>query len=292
MARGSRGGGGGGSRGSRGGGFSSSRSSFGSRGMRHSGGYHHYHGPRRIHRYGFWGPTVYLSTGYSSVYSVLGALMMFAIFFLIIAASVCSSYFEDANWLSREYDRYKAMITTAEAQGKLEDALVTGYYYETEGMYYLEYEYGNYYQYRDVTFATYTATEAADRVDQTITICYTGSSIGMYTETIPQEFKNAHLHDDGNYIEYVSSAKTWEIVRNVTIVVVIGCLVAILVISQKGKSEPDTVAETTSANLSQDTGATTLGSTTTHEGHTYCAYCGSKLNKEDTKCPNCGSKIL
>ena len=107
----------------------------------------------------------------------------------------------------------------------------------------------------------------------------------MYTDTIPADYEHQSLSQDGDYQSMLQTKNILNIICYICVGVAVFCVIAAIRVSSKAQKE-----EATATVTSVDATPSSSTTTTTSSTHTYCAYCGSKLEKSATKCPNCGSK--
>ena len=305
-------------------GSSRSRSSFGSSrrsssvrmgssmGMGHYSGpshHHHWHGPRRFRRYGFWGPTVVLTDGQSSAMGVFIMLIFMSLFFGFILFMGGMSVNSEIEQRESEHEYYMAFIDSAKAAGRKAEVHVTGMYEGENNKWWIEYEFGALskghfdafgdYLYDGWSYTMYTLSEATQiRNSGWIEVYhdFTPTKSGVDkndilewdrdTDTIPVDYENQTLSMDGDYQDLKETKTVLDVIFYICIDVAVVSLIACVRTSTKAEVEAKATVNSTSSTTTYSTSQTQSTSST----HTYCAYCGSKLDKSATKCPNCGSK--
>ena len=148
------------------------------------------------------------------------------------------------------------------------------------------------------SYTMYTLAEAQSYMNEGQILVYhdfnpTGYSLdkndpnnwNMNTDTIPVDYEFQTLDQDGDYQNLQSTKGVMDIIFYICLGVAVFCIVAAVRVSSKAQKEEAT-ATVSSVNSTSSSATSTASSST----HTYCAYCGSKLEKSATKCPNCGSK--
>lgn len=263
--------------------------------------HHHWHGPRRFRRYGFWGPTVVLTDGQSSAMGVFIMLIFMSIFFGFILFMGGMSVNGDLAQREQEHNYYVAFIETAKSQGKKAKVPVTGIYEGENGKWWVEYGFGNHFTYSDTymydgwSYTMYTLSEANSyQFSGWIEVYhdYKGTTnVNDYTkwnfntDTIPVDYETQTLDMDGDYQDLKETKTVLDVIFYICIGVCVLSIVMCVRVSAKATKEEATVTSTSSTTTYSEPTTSTTQST-----HTYCAYCGSKLEKSATKCPNCGSK--
>ena len=281
----------------------SSRSSVGYHSHMGPSHHHHWHGPRRFRRYGFWGPTVVLTDGQSSALGMFLVLIFMSLFFGFILFMGGMSVNSDIETRESEHNYYVAFIESAKEKGRQAYVDVTGYYEGENGKWWVEYGFGHQfmtgtYMYEGWSYSMYTLSEAQRYYNDGQILVYhdfntTQSGINKndpknwnsYTDTIPVDYEHQTLAMDGDYQDMLETKNILNIICYICVGVAVFCVIAAIRVSSKAQKEEAT-ATVTSVDATPSTSSTTATSST----HTYCAYCGSKLEKSATKCPNCGSK--
>ena len=266
--------------------------------------HHHWHGPRRFRRYGFWGPTVVLTDGQSSALGMFLVLIFMSLFFGFIVFMGGMSITSEMEQRASEHEYYMTFIENAKASGRQAYVDVTGIYEGENNKYWVEYGFGHYFSLSDTymhegwSYTMYTLAEAQSYLSTGKILVYHDYTPGSYgldkndpsnwgynTDTIPADYEFQSLSQDGDYQDLQSTKGVMDIICYICVGVAVFCVIAAIRVSTKAQKE-EASATVTSVN-STPSSAT---STTTSSTHTYCAYCGSKLEKSATKCPNCGSK--
>lgn len=287
MPSGSHGGGGGGSHGgfSGGGGshggFSSSGESFGFR----NGGVFRPRGPRTVIFFG--GPRI-MTSARQMLSSILIGLVAMMFLFLCVVGVQLSECNKQIEMIKEEQQYYFKMIKDAENNpDELQiNGEVTSIYYKTEyNKYYYEYRFydnkGN--KYDGYTFSVYTLDNVPSKGD-IVKLAIDDKKIDDNTDSIPMDYINFSLEDDGEYVAIKAEKKTHTTVLIVTCVLVVGALVGIFLVyaTAKRKKEEEIESEKRLEQEKQET----------ENKKKYCQYCGTKLKPDDRNCPHCGAKIL
>lgn len=252
-------------------------------------------GPRSVRMYGFFGPRVYVGPSYISRYESISLAMAMVGFFLFMMVFAVIGMSVNIGEKERLYDYYQLMIDLAEENDKFATARVNGYY-ESNGKYYLTYEFDSTtslqpYEVDGYTYSVYTLEEAARLYDQrNITIVYDSpkGELSYETDSIPYDYKDTVLTDDADYNSDI-------FLRNVFGFIVAGLVVAEVALGasmvhhvKKTQRETDRVySAPTVSRESIDTATATK----TEDKPRYCTYCGSMVDKTDKKCSCCGSRI-
>ena len=285
----------------------SSRSSVGYHSHMGPSHHHHWHGPRRFRRYGFWGPTVVLTDGQSSALGMFLVLIFMSLFFGFILFMGGMSVNSEIETRESEHEYYMTFIDSAKAAGRKAQVHVTGIYEGENNKWWIEYEFGALskghfdafgdYLYDGWSYTMYTLSEATQIKNSGWIEVYhdfTPTKSGVdknailewdnNTDTIPVDYETQPLSMDGDYQSLLQTKNILNVICYICVGVAVFCVIAAIRVSSKAQKEEAT-ATVTSVDATPSSSTTATSST-----HTYCAYCGSKLEKSATKCPNCGSK--
>lgn len=281
--------------------FSSSSSySSGSSGSSWRGGssHHHYH----YGGYGYgYGPVIKLSA--KAVLITLIAILMFIGFvFIRIIGGTISNYNQMVEIKKQDYQFYTNMIRRAEQFPDYKTtAIVTNVCYDTEvERYYFEYTVTYEYEYYDYldreyitktsklnhsTFACYDYSEVSSLQDSTIDValdCHK-DSITQSTDTMPMNYANTSLKDDGEYKDIAGTRTRFILAQVVLIMAEIGAVVGIVFIVKKKKK--------TDSESSLSTDDSSTETTTSTPVQYYCDYCGATASEGAKKCSTCGASL-
>ena len=276
MPSGSHGGGGGGSHGGfSGGGFSRGGSYSGSRG--------HGFRPRGPRTIIFFGRPRILTSARQFVLSLILMLGVFVVLGLFAFGSSISTTKDHMKMIEEEQRFYLQMIADAEANTDLQTIgkVKAVYFQDDYDKYYIEYylydEIGR--SYEGYTFSVYTL-ENAPKKGTEILLAVDDVNIDSTTDSIPMDYKNFTLKDDGEYMFYKSRLQYYTIAIVVSIFLVLVLVGGyILVIATAKRKEEDAKREKQEQEEKE-------------ERKKYCQYCGSKLDETDKNCPQCGARIL
>lgn len=287
MPSGSHGGGGGGSHGgfsggggSHGGFSSGSNGSFGFR----NGGVFRPRGPRTVIFFG--GPRI-ITTGRQVLSSILVGFMIFMAFFAFIMGVNYSACNETVKMIEEEHRYYVKMVQDAQADTDLQtEGIVTSVFYKTEyNKYYFEYKFydDSRHSYDGYTFSVYTIDNVPKKGDR-IALAIDDETIDENTDSIPMDYINFTLEDDGQYLVNKKGSK--EALTGLIIcgAIAVGSLVGVFIVyaTAKRKKEEEIESEKCSEQEKQ----------AVENKKKYCQYCGTKINPDDRNCPQCGARTL
>lgn len=235
------------------------------------GGIHHHHGGGvMIHFHG--------RLGAGSVFFILAAV---ALFFTLIVGLALVGQNTALKTIEQDYFNYQTMIeNTMHNPAYRREALVTEKYEGAGGKWYIRYEYEldtmNETAY-DESFAHYTKEQLSSYiVGQTKIIIVTEESVvSEYTTTIPLDYYESGVENDGEYIEIKEFKNTLTIV-----VIVLGALGILLIVLG--------VKKCIKASKKEESGNNT---TSTQQTHTTCPYCGARVSLDKNVCPRCGAGL-
>ncbi len=299
MPSGSRGGSAGSHGGSRGGsGSSGSRGSYSGSGARlilHTRTRHSFRlrsRPGRPERY------VDLDT----LHGIICALI--TICFMIFGSMACSNK-DNVEFIREDYAYYQNMIVQAELDPDryIVDATVTSYSYRSDFnrayihycIPYTEREYVPGHGYQDVTkylygysFSVYTESEVHELLSQgTIKVAVDTRVIGPNTDSIPMDYKDMSIEQDGEYLAALRDEAKSTTILIVLCVVTVGWFAFFITASNKLSKNFD-------KNLAEEARVAIEQRKSTEENSSinpnYCEYCGTYIVKDNSiKCPACGA---
>ena len=282
MPSGSHGGGGGGSHF---GGGSSGGSHFG--GGSHSSGSFRPRGPRIIV---FGGRRVYISSNRASAQSFL-VILAFVLFFITTIFGICmAGNLSDIKTIERDYNRYQSMIEYAESHdGYIIDAEFETFHYNDEvDKYYFYYSFrtatGS--EMRGYTYSIYTFEEVRALEELgTIKIAVDSVPVTLSTDSIPIDYKNHTLEDDGEYAN-AKSAKTGTTVGFVVVLVAfVGTVVGLILTYTTAKPATEEIEKSLDKTSTEPNPTTAKQSELTWQ----CEYCGNVQSTSNSQCKQCGA---
>ena len=238
--------------------------------------------------------------------------LMFAIIVLVFAlfsgCLITSGAKQSMQTIKDDYARYQEMITYAETNTDYQiKAVITDNFKHDSGKYYITYafplntiadaELWN--RYREdlsnntvennwvlgYSYSVYTLEQVSSaglRKGEIINLAINdkNTEINKDTDSIPFDYKDMPLTQDGEYISAQHSKKVGPIVITVAVVLIAGCIVGMVFVIKTSKLEEQSKAEQTA------TAATSAPENQPKQQ--VCAYCGAALEPGTKKCPNCG----
>lgn len=272
-----------------GGSHSSGGSSFGGHGSSGSGssGSSRPIMPRRVY---FGHSYVILSSGKQSLSSFLIVFAIFALLFCAMFGFGIAGTNKAIKKIKEDQAYYFNMIDYARENPEyLTTGTVTDYFYnEDAGKYYITYTFeladGNFMRPDGQSYCVYTLSQASDLLHAgTIELALNvkKSVANLDTDSIPTDYREMPLDDDGEYVHNKSNKKTFIIGVVVTAFIVVASVVGVVVIVATSPKE-GSATQTTSQN-------TTMQNTQT-SNHWVCAYCGNRQTNDKSKCDQCGAK--
>lgn len=247
---------------------SSSRSHIGSSRMSH---HHHSH-----HRGGI-GIGFHFHGESMSLPGFLIGLSIFLVFITIILGIGIGTTNSSLKTIEHSYNNYQSLIEMAmEDEDYVRYATVTGKYQGKGDRWYIEYVIDEGPGYIYDSFAIYSKEEVSQyKTDQEIKVAVEDKVIDAYTATIPFDYYNSPIKNDGEYIE-INRTKT------ILICIAIGtATIATLLLVVAIKKIKSSKEETSSDILPEPTSTTKT-----------CNYCGGKIPAGQDKCPQCGAKLI
>lgn len=292
---------------SRGGRSSSSfrSSSSSSRGGRSSSGFggggyrpHRHHGPRH---WRFGRSYIIISPRRGRAMSAVGFFLVLSVIVGAIGLFMMMGANSTMNTIKVDRDYYLQMITTAEANPsvRIREATVT-YSAKSDNnpKWYIDYKilvdgsttsFQEGYSYPVYTVSTVPAEGSKimvainrDTVDKDVKDSW-GDVITPGTDSVPVDYKNFALSDDGEYANAESnkSLGTTLMIAGIAVVVLLIVLEGYIALSAKRATEAEVQAQKAQA---AETQAAAVAATT-------CKYCGARVGAEDRNCSACGATI-
>ena len=265
------------------GGFSGGGGSRSFGGFRSSSSHHHRpRGPRYVRWFG--GRTVIISTGRQSVLSIIAFFMIMCLLAMFPAWSSVSEIKSDIKMIKEEQAYYLDMIENAENDPSYQVmGEVTGVFYKQEyERYYITYEFGDE-DFEGYTFSIYTRENCPSN-GSSILLAVDEKNIDDTTDSIPMDYKNFTLEDDGEYNLYVKNLKNVRTVAIVATLIFVGLIALIVVVvSTAKKKEEEKEQQEKEENEKKQI---------EEEKKKFCQYCGAKVDPNEPVCGQCGAKTL
>jgi rubrerythrin len=204
---------------------------------------------------------------------------------IFATSGMSSSYQYQVSLIEEDYVYYQDMISYAkqhEDDGYIVDAIVAGKYYNTTAeKYYIEYKIAldnGSYLYGE-TYSCYTLQEASKyRINSTIEVAVDSVPITLLTDSVNVDYENMSLEKDGEYVAANKGYKTTNTIKWVLIVSFIALIAFSVYYAYKKKELADEKENKEKAKEEPAKGS-------------YCKYCGSSIDPNDRKCPNCGAGL-
>jgi len=110
------------------------------------------------------------------------------------------------------------------------------------------------------------------------------SDIDSTTDSIPMDYKNFTLEDDGEYLAYKSRLNYYKISMVVSIIIVVALVGGYILVIATAKRKEEEKKEQEKQEQEEKEQA--------EERKKFCQYCGNRVNSNDRNCPQCGAKLL
>ena len=240
-------------------------------------------GPRHIR----FGHRVYvLSTGRQSILSLILVVAIMLIGSIFLQSSAISTYDRNISMIEEEDRYYKQMVLNASVnteymvKGEVKDQ----FYKREYGKYYITYTFrtstGG--KVEGYTFSIYTI-ENLPAKGSDIWLAVNDRVVDSDTDSIPMDYINFTLEDDGEYLLY--KQKRAESVRSAIITgVVVAALIggsALVIFTAKKKQEEKAAAEKAEVKAKE----------VAEEKKRFCEYCGARVEQSNSICPQCGARL-
>lgn len=234
-----------------------------------------------------WHGRVYVvSNGINGFFVCALILLIFALIPLIVGVVGQNKYIDK---IEADYAYYQNMIKIAEKDPSnlIVDGTVTDCFRNEEAnKWYITYEIR-----KDgvvlegYSYSIYSMIEAQDLLGDTIQIAVNHKTVTLKTDSIPMDYKDTTLTDDGEYVNEKEHLKDFVIMLVILSVIEITVIVfGIRSFKKHMKLEAETSTKTKNTPLpTKETSIFTEKTWT-------CEYCGNKNDITNNKCSNCGAK--
>ncbi len=237
-----------------------------------------------------FGTRVYVFGGKTGIFI---PLIFISLFILMFCCIVNSGVKHNISNIETDFIYYKAMVQKAEINPSLKkQGTITDYFYneDCKKWYYIyEIEIENSVKpLEGYTYSLYTFEQISKlNVGDVIEIAVNNPNVNLYTDSVPMDFKDFELEDDGEYIE---AKKTKKIMT--TMIVIFSILSAALVVGAivymvktKKREDLEQQEEKTRVEEKHELEKKALEKDLDWR----CEYCGSLNKSGKSKCSTCGA---
>lgn len=240
-------------------------------------------------------PRIYVSHGRKYTYtkktrtssSVFSVLMVIAFIVIAVGLVMMFNSISAINTIKADRDYYLNMIEHAETDSRyVREAEVLAYRNGDSGKYYIIYRIEGLLD--GYSYQVYTEEQAMALYGETIRVAVSTPTLNDSTDSIPMDYKDFPLDADGEYIDAANTRKTYMIVSIAGAGAFVILLIANIATRAKGKQYIDETGSNADA-----TSLSTINSPSKQDKKNpirKCEYCGTILNQDDVKCPNCGAQ--
>jgi len=231
---------------------------------------------------------------------ILGILAIICLILAIVGLASMSGAKSTMADIQTEHDYYVTMVNKANANAA-NYGIVTGKVIEVykndkgdKWWYTYQFDYGTYTGIQGQTYPVYTdAALNLSGTDVQLAVYDPGQGKD-YIDSVPVDYKNTAVTDDGDYIAAQSSKSTGTMMMIIFIILFVVFLVGSFgwfAFLRKNKGGDPNQANSNGSNDANNNG--TSGSTTASSQPQMgqCPYCGGRVSPTDTKCPNCGGTL-
>ena len=236
----------------------------------------------------FWGGRHYHYSEKSSVaLRALITLFFVSLIFAIIFNFTCVTSFGQVKKIEQDYTYYQEMISNAEQNAEyLKIGKVTGHFYnEDAGKWYFTYSLpiSETLKLEGYSFSLYTLSELKSYpVNSSIEIAVDFPTINSNTDSVPMNYKDTDLMQDGEYVHSKNTANGSLIASIICYVASAGCVAGYIVTAIKnGELKEETSSTPKPTQPSIDNAPKDVWK---------CEYCGNINKTENQKCTQCGAK--
>jgi len=223
--------------------------------------------------------------------SAIGVFLVISIIVALIGLVMMTGGNSIMNTIKTDRDYYLQMIATAEANPAREvDAkVIDAWKSDNNPKWYIIYEIdltdqsGYIKVLEGYSYPVYTMQQAAALNGKDIKVAINKDIVDLNTDSVPIDYKNFALEDDGEYANAKNSHSTGRMIlfAGIGVVVLLIVVELSLALSAKRASAAEVQAQQTKA---AETQAATIAAST-------CRYCGARVGPNDRNCSACGATI-
>ncbi len=261
------------------GGSSSGGSSFGGS-SRRGGFHHHHHGPHVV----IFGRSYTIGKPMGGFAFILLVLIAFSFISMIGGFAIMPGEKKEIEKIKEDYYYYQGIID----MGHFTTAEVTDIF-SNAGRYYITYSIdlpNSYLDLEGYSYSVYSRSEAMAILSRgTIQVALNKplSQATLNTDSIPTDYKNMPLTNDGEYVSAQKGVRTAQIFAYVGLAVFVSSLVGLVVILKKYAQKEDNTPKAVPSTSGSDSTSTTQ--------QLECPHCGCKVKQYQKTCSACGNKI-
>ena len=247
--------------------------------------------PRRPIRFHIGPSLFYFGTGVQNVFSILFTLCVFAVVFAFSSGSAIKAQKNRIIYMENDRAGYVAMIERAEQNENLVvDGEVISVWQDPDGSGKWAFDYkftASSGQIVDngFSFKVYNSRSEAPHEGDIIKLAVETENTTILSDSVPMDYKNFELKDDGDYINAVRRLNSRRVAYICCYVVIGICVIVCVILFFKGKQKKN------ADFVEENTQASTAGNATPEsDSLTTCDYCGASIKKGSSSCPNCGAR--
>ena len=211
---------------------------------------------------------------------IVALILMIAIFFSFITMfagfAIMPSEKKEIEKIKEDYYYYQDIISL----GNFTTAEVTDIF-SNAGKYYITYSIDLPNSYLDSVYTRSEAMHLLSVGEVQVALNKPLSQADFNTDSIPTDYKNMPLTNDGEYLMALKGLKTSRICAYAGLSVMVGAIIILVVMSKKSAKKEST----------QTTSSSTPQTTDNPQQYLTCPHCGCKIRPHQNSCSACGNKL-
>ena len=234
----------------------------------------------------------FFSVGAQNILSLIGTILVCCIVFSFTNGLSIKAEKEELTYIQNDRAGYIAMIDRAEQDPELiVDGVVISVWQDENGSgkWAFDYEFtasnGEIVD-NGFSFKVYNSRSSAPHEGETIKLAVDTKNTTKLSDSVPIDYKNFSLDDDGDYINTKKNINRSRVTFILSLVGTGICIAVIVIMVVRAKQKNGNVYEDNNTE-----GSSTNQSTQNNTNSTTCEYCGASISSNDKSCPNCGARL-
>lgn len=250
--------------------------------------------PRKPLRFHLGHSLFFFSVGAQSILSFIGTILVCCVVFAFTNGFSMKAEKEELKYLQNDRAGYVAMIERAEQDPELiVDGIVISVWQDGNGSGKWAFDYKFTASNGDIvdngySFKVYSSRSTAPHEGDTIKLAVDTKNSTKLSDSVPMDYKNFSLDDDGDYINAKRNIKSSRVLFIISLVGTGICIAIMVIMVVRAKQKTDGKYEDNN-NSQNSTGNSQT--TRNNTNSTTCEYCGASISSSDKSCPNCGAKL-
>lgn len=249
--------------------------------------------PRRPLRFHFGHSIFFFSVGAQNILSFICTILVFCVVFSFTNGFNMKAGKEELKYIQSDRAGYVAMIDRAEQDSELiVYGTVISVWQDEDGSGKWAFDYKFTASNDEIvdngySFKVYSSRNSAPHEGETIKLAVDTKNTTELSDSVPMDYKNFSLDDDGDYINAKRNIKSSRVFFIVSLIGVSICITIIVVMVIRAKQKNNGEYEDNSKLENASNNTTTQNNISSNT----CEYCGASISSNDKSCPNCGAKL-